>query len=241
MRRCIISWAKDGREYYSQGLKRLIPSAKASGHDGDFDRQFLIVSPGLKETEISGISIHRDTPSYFTIPAHGDVPYGFKPALFRMAFKSGFDQVLWCDSTIIIYKSLDYIWQEVKERGVFVGDNPGCPLCFWTSDDALTEMGAPKNCMTDEVMACAIAFDIRHPIAERVFWQWWHYSNDGITFQGKSGSSRPEFRAHRHDQSALSWLTHAHRVQREPYGVVCYHADIPKFPQHILVNTGLGQ
>lgn len=258
-KRCIISWATHGREPYPRGLKRLIPSAIASGHRGR-ENGYLIFSPDLDIDTIEGIGINKVIPATFPIPSHQRIPYGFKPWLFRLAFSSGFTQVLWCDSTIIIHKPLDQIWDIAAKRGMFVGDNPGCPMRVWTSDDAMYQMGCPfmpegtpaigaiqQDAMFNEIMACAMAFDLTHPKAKQIFMEWFALCNDGVTFAGRGGSTRPEFRAHRHDQSAISWLTHKYEVEREPYGMLCYFDAIKekkedgtlKFPEHILVNTGL--
>lgn len=251
MRRCIISFASDGREHYSEGIKRLIPSAIGSGHGGSPDSSFLIISPDLNVSEVIGVTVHRSLPHF--MPSHQKVPYGFKPWLFKMAFDCGYDQVLWCDSTIIIHKPLDLIWKLTEERGLFIGDNPGCPQRFFTSDDAMNTMGCPYEKLDDgmfwQIAACALAIDIRHQKARQIFGEWFDLCNDGITFLGRSGSSRPEFRGHRHDQSAMSWLVEKHGIKKEPYGMLCYHHNLfetkedgtPKFPEAILVNTGIGQ
>jgi len=243
-RRCIISYASFGREPYPLGLPRIIDSAKRNGHGWDFNNCFLILSPDYPGHEISGVSINKMLPSYIDFPSHQKVPYGFKPWLFKIAFDLGLEQVLWCDSTIVIHKPLDRIWQIAEERGLFVGRNPGCPMRVWTSDDAMDQMGCPykepHEAMFDEIAACALAIDIRHETAKKVFKEWFTLCNDGVTFAGRGGSTRPDFRAHRHDQSAMSWLCQKYKVDYEPYGVLCYHSDIPKFPEHILANTGIG-
>ena len=240
-RRCIISYATYGREPYPLGIPRLIKSGLDNKHGYSSDSSFLIYSPDALDDSYHGVSINKKFPPYSPVPSHGDIPYGFKPYIFQIAFNLGFHQVLWCDSTIVIHKPLDPVWQIAEERGLFVAANPGCPICVWTSDDALDKMGCPRDCNLDEIQACAMAIDIRNPKAKAIFTEWMMLCNDGITFAGRGRSTRPDFRDHRHDQSAMSWLTHRESVIHEPYGMLCYHNDIPKFPQNVLANTGLGQ
>lgn len=242
MRRCIISWARNGREWYSEGIKRLIPSAIAHGqHYPSPENGFIIVSPDCNVEIIAGIKIHRNFPGGFDVPDHSIVPYGFKPWLFKIANYLGFHQVLWCDSTIVIHKNLDVIWNLSARDGLFVADNPGCPICHWTSDDAMDQMGCPRDCLLDEIMACAIGIDFTTEIGKKVFSEWFELCNDGITFSGKGKSERKDFRDHRHDQSALSWLCHKNKIPLQPYGLLSYRNDMMKFDEHILVNTGLTQ
>ena len=243
-KRCIISWATRGREDYPQGLKKLIPSLLKTNTMEPLG--FIIFCPDFEADEFEGVKINRKIPDNFPIPSHQAVPYGFKPWLFRLAFNGGFDQVLWCDSTIVCHKPLDPIWKIMEERGIFAADNPGCPMRVWTADDAMRKMGCPfekpEDAMFNEIMACALGIDIRHPKSREAFSEWWDLCNDGVTFAGREGSKRPEFRGHRHDQSAMSWLVEKYGIEREAYGRLLYHGtDMQKFPDFILANTGIGQ
>lgn len=238
IRRCIISYASIGRENYPEGFKRLIPSALRNGHGTDRDSAIMLISPDIDVDEIAGVKINRFNP--VVMPLHREVPYAFKPWIFNMAFNFGFRQVLWCDSTIIIHKPLEPIWDIAAQHGACAFDNPGCPQSFYTSDDAADKMGCPRDAMFDQIMACAMAFDIGHSTGVKAFKRWFALSQDGVTFHGKSGSSRPEFKAHRHDQSAMSWIAHDMGIPLQPYGLLCYACDREKFPQHVLANTGIG-
>jgi hypothetical protein len=243
-RRVIISWAKNGREEYVKGLPRLIRSALANGHRNNIDCGFLIFSPDFKTADVDGVQIARKYPSCYPCPDHQLIPYGFKPWLFHVARCLGFEQVLWCDSTIVVRKPLDFIWDTAEKEGLFVGENTGCPQNIWTSDDSLDAMGCPRDCAENQIMACAVGIDFRHPKAQTVFANWEQLSQDGITFQGKGKSTRPEFRGHRHDQSAMSWLCIKHQIPRQSYGILGYHenGDCVKFKETcILANTGLYQ
>lgn len=237
-KRCIISWAVNGREQYTQGLHRLIPSAiDKGGHDGDF----IIVSPGFPQDKIRHVEIVRDSKYY--IPTHASVPYGFKPYLFKHAFEAGADQVLWCDSTIVIHKDLGPVWDVAEKRGAALYRNAGCMQATFTADDCLAKM----NCTIEharkweQVMACAMAIDFRHAAGKAMFERWYTLCNDGVSFAGRSGSSRPDFNAHRHDQSCVSYLAQCHNIDYVDVGTLVYHNDLGKFQDAIMANTGIGQ
>jgi hypothetical protein len=129
---------------------------------------------------------------------------------------------------------------------VYAGTNSGCPQAYWTSEAALDAMGCPRDAMFEQVCGFAVAFDFAHPVGAAVFDEWVRLSHDGITFQGGvdvvregEGSAFPGFRAHRHDQSALSWLMVRHGVAAEPYGLTGYRSDHAKFPHMCAANQGI--
>lgn len=240
-RRLIISYATVGRENYPLGIPRLIAYAmEKAKHGFGRDRAFLVISPELAGQYHSKIKIN---PHFSTIPSHQDVPYAFKPHIFKIGFDHGYEQILWCDSTIVIHKPLDFVWDRAAAEGACLFDNPGCPMRFWTSDDCMDAIGCPyekpEDAMFNETMACAMAIDYTNPKGKIAFDEWYAASNDGVSFAGKGGSTRPEFRAHRHDQSVISWLAQKHQIPLVPYGTLCYNPDRAKFPEHIMANTGI--
>lgn len=240
-RRCIISYASNGREYYPEGLKRLVPSIIKTGYGRSQDTAFILMSPDIDVEKIEGLKVNRKHPPGF--PTHQEVPYGFKPWLFKKAFEFGFEQVLWCDATIIVRQPLNLIWDVAGAVGATLFDNPGCPMRVWSSDDCMDAIGCPyqepQQAMFNEIMACAMAIDYSHPRGKAAFDEWFAACNDGVSFAGIGGSKRLEFRGHRHDQSVMSWLAHKYAIPRFSYGTLVYHPDREKFPNHILANTGL--
>lgn len=231
MKNLIISYARNGREAYTLGMKRLLVSIhKICVVQGGISQNVLMMSPDMDVSKIGNVPINRSFEGY-PIPDHRDVPYGFKPYLFALAFKLGYERVLWCDSTIVLHQGLDPIWRAANERGLWVGDNPGCPESAWTDRVALEKMGCPVDAMFNQIMACAMAFDVSNPKGRTVFEEWKTLCDDGVTFKG-AGS-----KIHRHDQSAISWLCQKHGVPYEPYGMLCYHKD--RTEKTILANTGI--
>lgn len=230
----IVSVAFKGRENYSTGIPRLIASARACGFDGDF----LICAPELGPELAPGVPNMTD----LALPSHRDVPYGFKPVIVAAARERGFRRVLWCDSTIFFLRDAPemFRWQ-IGSSGMFLFDNPNCPEGRWTSDDCLAAMDcSPEETQKiNQVMACSAGFDFGYPVANNILDDWLAYSRDGTSFQGRSGSTRPEFVAHRHDQSVLSCLAYRNRVPLVPYGLgLTYWDDRLKFNPYIC-NRGL--
>jgi hypothetical protein len=229
----IVSYAKRGREDYPSVLPRLVDAARAAGYQGDF----LLCSPDGQGTFVD-VPNSRDLP----IPDHGTTPYGFKTHLIKIARDRGYKKVIWFDSTINVVRDFSEVIKELESRHVLLFDNPGCPESHWTSDDCLAKIG----CSTDEaqkfnqVMACAMGFDFSSQYATLIFDRWFSFGEDGVSFKGASGSTRPEYRAHRHDQSVISFLAHSFKTKVVPYGFLSYWDDRSKF-NSVLGNRGIGQ
>jgi len=230
----IASFAKRGRENYPSALPRLIDSAIKAGFKGDF----VMCAPELPAVEIYDNVLNSPI---LDLPSHDTVPYGFKPRIMEISHDSGYKKVLWCDSTIFFVKNPEELWEKA-DRGVLLFENPGCPENVWTSDDCLAKIGCSIEEATTitQTMACAMGFDFKNKKAVEVFNEWLEISKDGVSFQGRSLSSRPEFRGHRHDQSVISYLAHKHGIAKIPYGVLSYWNDRQQFNSHIC-NRGIGQ
>jgi hypothetical protein len=231
----IVSFAKRGRENYPSAFPRLIESARTAGFTGDF----IMCAPEMPATEIYGGVFNQPG---LPIPQHGEVPYGFKPTLVNIARGQGYKKVIWCDSTIFFVRKFQDLLETIEFKSLMLFDNPGCPELHWTSDDCLAQMGCSieEAAMVNQAMACVMGFDFDAPIAHTIFDEWFEFGKDGVSFQGRSGSTRPEFRAHRHDQSVISYLAHKHNISKIPYGTLSYWNDRDKFNSHVC-NRGIGQ
>jgi hypothetical protein len=230
---CVISFSQNGREAYTVAMHRMAESVIRNVKQ---NTAMMLVSPDAGYTSVGPIPVN---PWLEGMPQHKDVPYGFKPWLFKAAADQGFENVLWCDSTIFVVQDLQPIFDIIERKGVFAGDNPGCPQRTWCSDDALDMMGCPRDADFNQIMACSLGISFKNPVGRKVFDEWWKLCNDGVTFAGRGRSTRPDFRDHRHDQAAMSWLLEKHGIEREPYGLISYWCDREKFPQAVLCNRGV--
>lgn len=229
----IVSFAQHGREPYPLGLPRVVRSAREAGFHGDF----ILSSPDYGSDASWNGERNSVIPS---MPAHWDIPYGFKPEIVRAARDRGYKRVLWCDATVFFVHSISDVFDEISKHGVLVFDNPGCPESTWTSDDCLSAIGCPVETARTfvQVMACVLGFDFTNPKACTLFDDWYSFSKDYVSFRGVSGSHRADFKGHRHDQSVISYLAHADGFEKIPYGYLAYWKDRAQFDSHIC-NRGL--
>lgn len=214
MERCIISFASKGREDYNKALERSIKEARKY-YSGDM----IYYSLDQGNKEIEDVFINSGLPQ--NCPTHQEVPYAFKPYLFKEAFDKGYEQVIWIDSTIVINRDLEPIFKAAKNRGVVAFHNLGHNLEAWISDKAIKNTGIDIKEDPYQIMACVVAFDISNPIGKKIFNEWFKLAQDNESFQNNPGSS-PKFKAHRHDQACLSALLWKEQIKLLPYGPLCY-------------------
>lgn len=206
MRRCLISYAKNGRERYEDALDRNKEQAiKFIDNDVDINYYKKILPEG--------------------VPEHSDVPYAFKPYLFKQMFDDGYEQVIWVDSTIMVVNDLNPMFDFLTKNGVLSFHNLGHPLKNWISDVALSELGITEEELKgiEQIMACVVGFDISNPVGKKVFDEWYLLAEKKEAFRNHS-SNRNGFVAHRHDQACLSALLWKNKVKMLPYGNLVYEA-----------------
>lgn len=219
-KKCLISYAKNGREPYEKALRRNEATAK-------------------QHTNVELLYYYNELPD--GCPTHKETPYGFKPAIFKEAFDQGFTQVIWVDSTIVINRNLDRIFAETSKRGVVAFHNLGHDVNDWISDVAAQKLGLDLDKPIAQIMACVVGFDISTDIGRYIFDEWYEMSQDGESFHDYP-SSRPTHKAHRHDQACLSGLLHNASVSLVPYGALCYepHDQTKEFGETIyFINKGI--
>lgn len=201
-KQCLISYAKNGREKYEDALDRC--KAEASKH---FDGDFIFMKDELP----------RDCDT------HKETPYQFKPMIFREAFKRGYTQVIWMDSTIVMLRNPQRMFEVIARRGVLAFHNLGHPLAKWITDVALRNTGIDLAGNPQQIMACVVGFDISHKVGKSVFDEWLELSMDGESFLDGHGSHEG-FINHRHDQACLSAILHRRKIKLLPYGNLIYEA-----------------
>lgn len=201
-KKCLISYAKNGRENYELALDRNRKEAEKH-YDGDF------------------IYLSNELPD--NCEPHHLVPYQFKPFLFAQAYQQGYRKILWMDSTIVMLRDPQPIFDAMEKLGVVAFHNLGHPLVKWISDAAIETTGVDMSEHPEQIMACVVGFDLEHPKGKEIFDEWFRLSRDGKSFQNNP-SNNPRFVAHRHDQAVLSALLHIHKVKLLPYGNLIYEA-----------------
>jgi len=230
--RCLINYFSIGREKYKFGTERLITTTNIVGMDIDI----IIHSPEFNESQIVNFRKNNKlhmikgmpvTQKYGQCGTHQEHPYQFKAFCIQHALEQGYDQILWCDSSIMIFRNPEHYFKLAHEIGVILFDNPGCLEGVWTSDDCLARMGcSPEYANTFfQCDAGIMLFDFTHFKTELIFNEYIEYCLDGVCLKGASGSNRPEFKAHRHDQSIISYIAKKHGITFLSYGTWTYASD----------------
>jgi len=265
-KRIICNFASKGREVYLKGSQRLLDSMNLAGIDADL----LVCSPDSlpesQDVEDNGRTIYLrnrmpTTKEFGECPPHTTHPYAFKSYIIQEARDMGYEKVMWADSSCVFLKDAEPYWHLASEIGVVTLDNPGCPEATWTADDCLEHMGCdPEFAKTFfEIDAYMIIFDFsvpsadpllwerfgytpsQGPIAHQLFTKYFEHSRDGICCIGARGSTRPDFRAHRHDQSIISYFIKIYNIHPLNYGVWCYAGEVGTKFNPTFVKAGVSQ
>lgn len=213
---CIISFFSKGREDYHSAIKRMIDSVL----DFPLDVDLLIYSPDADFDEYRGVKINKGYPPGCS--EHSEVPYQFKPYLFKLAREQGYEVIIWLDSTMQILRDPTKLIRYAETNGFTVSDNLGHLLKNYMSDDCMEQLGVKTLDGVPQIICGSIIFDVTKDHVNRILDEWIKISDDGISFQGKSGSTREGFVAHRHDQAVLSYLLWKNKVEFLPYGFSSY-------------------
>lgn len=224
MSKCIVSFSSFGRENYNRAQLRLIRSIKDSGWDGGIIMQSL---DGYVD-EYLGLKIETGkypcSHKYNLTWNHAEIPYAFKPEIIQVARERGYEQVIWCDSTILLAKIPEASFAHAKEHGVAAFHNLGHPLKYYCSDLCLERQFVTEEELEDiqQIMACCTVFDFTNPKGEEAFEKWVEASRDGVSFQNY-GSEREGFITHKHDQATLSLILWKLGIPLLPYGKLVYY------------------
>jgi hypothetical protein len=142
------------------------------------------------------------------------------------------------DSTIVFNATTDLLFKFMDVLPVMLFDNPGCPIPFWTNDATLTALNWDPSDLRNEVMACAMGFNFESEQAV-VLLRDWKIAGDAGLYNTGAGSTRPEYRDHRHDQSVVSIIAHRMGFPLIEYGTLTYWND--RNSGTLLCNRGIGQ
>ena len=193
MQNRVVSFA-DGAGNYLKSMARLKMSLREVKFSGDFN--------GYDDYKHIGSPFHRGLNS---------IPYAFKPYSIKKAIK-GADILLWCDSPVYATKSIEPVFQHIKEHGYVFFDNVGFSIGDYTSDACLAKWGMSREEAFDSkmIMACCMGFDLNNPTAKEFLKRYINAVEDGVSYQGDwfnqnlQVSNDMRVKGHRHDQSVAS-------------------------------------
>jgi hypothetical protein len=187
--------------WYPQGVERLHRSAVYNGYAGD-----LLLYKG-------------DYP--FGSPSHQEMPYAFKIAALREGIKSGYNILLWCDSSVWMVKNPHDIFDIIIDKGVF-GFRSGYNLAQTATDRLLRHMNWTRDYAEGlpEIASGIVGLFLDNPNGRAVFDKWAELCDAGM-FAGSrtwdyADSNDPRFLHGRQDQSAFSAAIHYVGVEIPP-------------------------
>lgn len=219
----ICSFASGGRENYNKMLLRLIDSCVEHWH-GDM----LIYSPDHWLDEYEGFNIRKGWPQPKGIKSltHSEMPYQFKTALIQEALEMGYERIIWLDSSMQLKKDLTPLFDGINGMTFF--ENLGHPTWKYISDTALVMLkndgylsDASKHqdiINVPQVWGGAFALNFSKIGTSSFFNNLKEYSLNG-SFKD-SGSRRPGFITHRHDQAVMSVILNDWAHTLLPYGQI---------------------
>jgi hypothetical protein len=155
-------------------------------------------------------------------PSHKEKPYAFKLYAIEHVRKIGYDIIIWCDSPIRLIKPITDWIPLIEKVGVYL-QKDGWGIGQWANDNALHWFGVTRDeaITQSNCYACVIAFDFRHPIADRFFTMWRQALDAGI-FNGrwnndqKTESQDDRCLGHRHDQTCAELTAYKLGIELQP-------------------------
>lgn len=230
----LVNVATYGREDYPTLQDRMIDNFYAMGWDGDY----LMFSdrPRLHAAMVNVYDMKDIRPN-------SEVKYAFKSDAINQARLMGYKKIIWADSTILMQRDLNELFNEATVKGIVAFHNLGHDLHKYISDDAASMLGIlddPNFEKIKQIMACSMIFDFNNLMAGEIFDLWREMSFEQGYFQDGT-SSRPEYKAHRHDQAVMSALLYKYDIPLNKYGDLVYHPhEIDKsYGEPFLCNKGI--
>jgi len=225
MKRCIVNVFSKGREQYQKLTEGLIKSLQLI----DFKDDILMFSP---DSNLSGtygnVKFFPGWPNndlYGTCKPHTELQHGFKCMAIQKARELGYDQVLWLDSSIRVNKNPYKYFELANDLGVVTFDaEEGAEEAKWTSDMCLRILDCtPEFALTfNQCSSGILLFDFTNKRGTTIFEEFAHYCQIKEVLDMSLKSTRPEFIAHRSDQSVISFLIKKYRMNNLSWGGTIY-------------------
>ncbi len=200
-KKIVVSFA-DGVGHYAKAMMRLELSLKQVGFGGEFELFY-----GINDYGHIGSPQHKGTSDA--------VPYAFKAYSIKKAMEvEGVRYILWCDSVLYATKSIEPVFEYIKEHGYLLFDNIGFSIGDYTSDACLDKWGMSReeSFNSKMLMCCCMGFDLQNEKAKDFLDKYIAAASDGVSYQGDwfnndlQVSRDLRCNGHRHDQSVASIL-----------------------------------
>lgn len=196
--------------WYPKGVERLENSLKEHGWQGDV------------------LTWKEELPP--DCPPHSEAPYAFKVKAFDAAIAQGYQNILWCDSSVWAVKNPEPLFAFIQNHGYYLWDS-GHWCDTWTNDKTLDAFGVSRERAHDIRMISAniMGFDVRSEVAQKFLERWRWAMKEGL-FAGHwtrqpGDKEAPVCLGHRHDQSCASLIANELRMRLDAIGVNCQYYD----------------
>jgi hypothetical protein len=202
----VLNVAKDG--WYPRGARRLAESLDSFAEPTE--RLFLTEWPDR---------------------SHQQVPYGFKPDVFRLARERGFDRAIWIDASCWLVRPLDEAWAQLERDGYLLGAE-GWTVGQWCSDEVMNLLNRTRdelNAMT-LIEGKMIGLDFTTRKGNAFLDTWYDYSEIGV-FNG-------DWETHRHDITAGGIIAHDMGLTLTPH-LIQFAADPNSNPDVYVKAAGM--
>ena len=181
-------------------------------------------------------------------PAHANAPYAFKFHAINHIRRLGVEQILWLDAAVTVHHNLDEFFDQLRVKGHYFEYN-GAVVGEWCADSALAPLGVTREeaFKLPELCGGCFALDFTHSRSVEFFDKMFHLASDGVTFpgpwdnRGNKASVDPRVKGHRHDQTAMSVISHRMGMEwQDPdHRLYVYPAYGEPKPEAIFYNRGM--
>ncbi len=179
---------------------------------GNYAKAMMRLEQSLRSTEFNGEFKGINDYAHINADHHQKVPYQFKAMSIKKVIDEGAKLVLWCDSPVYATKSIQPVFDHIKQHGYLLFDNIGYSIGDYTSDACLQKFGMSRDeaFKSKMLMACVLGFNVDHPKAQDFLNKYIGAAKDGVSYPGSWTNDNLEVstdmrvRGHRHDQSVAS-------------------------------------
>ena len=191
MKKAIVSFAT--KEYYTKFLDRQINS--------------------IKEFAPEATHIYWKDAYPPESRSHAESAYGFKVYAIKEALKRGFEQIIWIDSAFYACSKLDFIWNTLSERGIYVLKD-ALLLAEHTMPKVINYFGESYESLLSKQWTTTggspYGFDFTNPLAVKMFQEFEKAEKNntfGTAEEVTQSSGAGGFcKGHRMDESVMSFI-----------------------------------
>lgn len=147
-------------------------------------------------------------------PTHEEQPYAFKLFALRQAVRHGAKSVLWMDSSIVVLRPLEPLWNLLEQQGYWFSKNYDYNQGQFCNDEALAIMGVTREeaFSIPQVVGGCFGLSIESHYGREFGYRWDSLLQKGA-FRGDRGDlsgsgDMTKFVGHRNDQSCASHVCH---------------------------------